>query len=74
MMTARVRDKAEEAEVLFAVIYADHSTAYVAVPAALANHGPSPPVLRIVRRLQDQSEIPLGEIARVARVRRVGAA
>jgi hypothetical protein len=70
--TAHSKAAPESEEVIFAAHYRGEARcAYIHVPPALASYGPSPTVQRIARKLQSRGDIPSGEIAGIARVRRI---
>jgi len=49
----------------------DGTSAHILVPPELGIYGPSPPVMRMARKLQADGEIPAGEIVGLVRVREV---
>jgi hypothetical protein len=61
----------EHRQAVFAVRYIDGTSAHILVPPELGIYGPSPPVMRMARKLQADGEIPAGEIVGLVRVREV---
>ena len=58
-----------DTQVLFAVRFADGTTAYTRVQPRLATYGASPAVARLVKERQMTGEMPGGDIVAIIRVR-----
>jgi hypothetical protein len=58
-----------DTQVLFAVRFADGTTAYTRVQPRLATYGASPAVTRLVKERQMTGEMPGGDIVAIIRVR-----
>ena len=58
-----------DTQVLFAIRYADGTTAYTRVEPKLATYGASPAVSRLVEQRQMAGEVPGGDIVSIVRVR-----
>ena len=56
-------------QTMFAVRFADGTTAYTRVAPKLASFGVSPAVRRVVSELQMTGEVPCGDILEIVRVR-----
>jgi hypothetical protein len=63
-----VRPRLKDTQHMFAVRYADGSSAYIRVDPKAADYGTAP-VLGIARHCQSKGEIPDGEIVSVQRVK-----
>jgi hypothetical protein len=55
--------------VLFAIRFADGTTAYTRVQPKLATYGASPAVTRLVKQRQATGEVPGGDIVGIVRVK-----
>jgi hypothetical protein len=58
-----------DTQVLFALRFADGTTAYTRVQPRLATYGTSPAVTRLVKERQMTGEVPGGDIVAIIRVK-----
>ena len=58
-----------DSQVLFAIRFADGTTAYTRVEPKLAAYGASPAVTRLVKQRQITGEVPGGDIVGIVRVK-----
>jgi hypothetical protein len=63
------RSRRPDTHALFAIRFADGTTAYTRIQPKLATYGASPAVTRLVRQRQITGEVPGGDIVGIVRVK-----